>query len=171
MATRMISLDTSSTITGCAFWENAVLTDSGILYHENEKNTIIRIEDMTIDIIRYLSDHKPDIVVIEQPPFCNSPKTCVMLAEIVGCAKGYAISTGADFVEYSVSEWRKLVAGPDEKIPRNRNEAKEWDINKVESIFQKEVEDDNEADAILIGLARIRQFETINLCSTSKKNF
>ncbi len=159
--TKMVSLDTSSTITGYAYWENANLTDSGILYHNNEKNTVIRVEDMTIDIIETLKRYKPDIVVVEQPPFCNSPKTCVMLAEIVGCAKGFAISHGADFVEYTVTEWRKLVANDSEKIPRKRDEAKEWDINKVRTIFQKEVEDDNEADAILIGLARIRQFESL----------
>lgn len=156
--TRMVSLDTSSTISGYAYWENAILTKSGILYHDNEKDTLIRIEDMTIDIINTLRTFNPDIVVIEQPPFCNSPKTCVMLAEIVGSAKGYAIASGADFVEYSVTEWRKLVADQDEIIPRKRNEAKDWDINKVRQIYGREVEDDNEADAILIGLARIRQF-------------
>ncbi len=160
--TRMVSLDTSSTITGYAYWENARLKESGILYHDNEKNTLIRIEDMTIDIIDKLKSFKPDIVVIEQPPFCNSPKTCVMLAEIVGCAKGYAISTGADYVEYSPSEWRKLIADVGEIIPRKRDEAKRWDITKAENIFHKLMEDDNEADAILIGLARIRQFEQIS---------
>lgn len=157
--TRMVSLDTSSTITGYAYWENGILTKSGILYHENEKNPIIRVEDMTMDIINLLKSCKPDIVAIEQPPFCNSPKTCVMLAEIVGCAKGYAIAAGADFVEYTVNEWRKLVAGA-EKIPRNRNEAKKWDIDKVMNMYPSiNLEDDNEADAILIGVARIRQFE------------
>ncbi len=155
----MVSLDTSSTISGYAYWENGVLTKSGILYHNNEKDTVIRVEDMTIDIISLLKDYRPDIVVVEQPPFCNSPKTCVMLAEIVGCAKGYAIASGADYVEYAVSEWRKLVADKDEKIPTKRDIAKEWDIQKVREIFKKEVEDDNEADAILIGLARIRQFD------------
>ncbi len=159
--TRMLSLDTSSTITGYAYWENGSLINSGIIYHNDEKNTVIRIENMTIDIITKLKSCRPDIVVIEQPPFCNSPKTCVMLAQIVGCAQGFAISTGADYVEYSPNTWRKLVAGAGDIIPRKRVEVKAWDINKAESLFNLQVEDDNEADAILIGYARIKQFESL----------
>lgn len=157
--TKMVSFDTSSTISGYAYWENGALKQSGILYHKDEKDTVIRVEDMAIDIINILKSCKPDIVVIEQPVLCNSAKTCIMLAEIVGCAKGYAITSGADYVEYSASEWRRLVADDDERIPKNRDIAKQWDIDKVREIFQKEVEDDNEADAILIGLARINQFK------------
>ena len=58
--TRMVSLDTSSTISGYAYWENAILTKSGILYHDNEKDTLIRIEDMTIPNVKYC-------------PYCGEP--------------------------------------------------------------------------------------------------
>ncbi len=157
----MLSFDTSSTITGYAYWENGALIVSGVLSHVKEKNTTSRIENMTVDIINLLKKHKPDIVVVEQPPLCNSPKTCVMLAELVGCVKGYALFNNADYVEFKVNEWRKLIAGKDEKVPYRRNEAKEWAIQKVLKIHNQDVADDNEADAILIGQARINQFINI----------
>ncbi len=154
----MLSLDTSSTISGFAYWENGVLVKSGVLDHSREKDTIIRVEDMSIDLISQLKALKPDIVSIERPPYCNSPDTLIMLSEIVGCVKGWAINNGVDYVEYPVNKWRKLIAGDKETIPRKRNEAKEWDINKVKLLFNISSIDDNEADAILIGLARMKEF-------------
>ena len=157
--TKMMSFDTSSTISGYAYWENGVLIESGVLDHSKEKDTVIRVEDMSIDLISRLKKISPDIVSIERPPYCNSPDTLIMLSEIVGCVKGWAINNGADYVEYPVNKWRKLIAGKDETIPGNRKEAKPWDIEKVKVLFNMIPVDDNEADAILIGYARIKEFE------------
>lgn len=157
--TKMVSLDTSSTISGYAYFENGILKEHGIIDKNKEKNSLIRVEDMTIALIEKLKKYKPDIVICETPPFMNSPKTLIMLAEIVGVVKGWAISGGfAEFVEIGPTEWRRLVADPDEKIPTKRDPAKIWDIAKVKKIFNIEAIDDNEADAILIGQARINEF-------------
>ena len=156
---KMISLDTSSTISGYAYWENGHMVKSGVLDHSKQKDAVTRVENMSIDLISQLKTLNPDIVVVERPPYCNSPDTLIMLSEIVGCVKGWAISNDADYVEYAVSKWRKLVAGPNETIPTKRKEAKPWDIQKVKDIFNITAIDDNEADAILIGLARIAQFD------------
>lgn len=157
--TKMLAFDTSSTITGVAYFENGELAKSFVIDKSKEKDSLIRVEDMCIALIETLKKYKPDIVAIERPPYCNSPDTLIMLSEIVGCVKGWAISNYADYVEYAVSSWRKLAAKDGETIPRKRNEAKIWDINRCVELYNIMPQDDNEADAILIGHARIKEFE------------
>ena len=164
MKTRMIAFDTSTTKSGYACYENGVLVDKGVIDYSREKDTEIRIENMCIALVEMLKKYKPDIVVVEKPPFINSPQTLIQLSEIVGCCRGWAITQGyCEFVEYLPNEWRSLVKrNAEEKIPRKRDECKEWDIRKVYEYMPNisYLTDDNEADAILIGLARMRQFMT-----------
>lgn len=157
--TRMLAFDSSSTITGVAYFENGKLVKSFVIDKSREKDALIRVEDMCIALVETLKEHKPDIVAIERPPFCNSPDTLIMLSEIVGCVKGWAISNYADYVEYAVNSWRKLVAKDGETIPRKRNEAKVWDMARCKEVYGFVPRDDNEADAVLIGYARIKEFE------------
>ncbi len=157
--TKMIALDTSSSISGWAYYENGKLKDHGIIDHHKEKDALIRVENMSIALTHLLKKHSPDIVVAETPPLMNSPQTLIMLAEIVGVVKGWAICSGfAEFVELEPSKWRRLIARDDEKIPRARKECKPWDMQKVKELYDIEPIDDNEADAILIGQARINMF-------------
>jgi len=162
MPIRLVSLDTSTTRTGWAYFENAELVDSGVIICEKEKDTVIRQENMIIAILHDILDKfKPDIVVIERPPFINSPKTLVDLAEIVGAVRGRVMDR-AEYVEYWPNEWRKLVAAPDEAIPRKRMLCKEWDIQKVRELFRNvSIVDDNHADAILIGKARCNEIDAL----------
>ena len=164
MKTRMISFDTSTTKSGYACYENGILVDKGVIDCSKEKDTLIRIENMCLELVGMLKKYKPDIVVVEKPPFINSPQTLIQLSEIVGCCRGWAITQGfCEFIEYMPNEWRSLIKKKDEKIPKKREECKEWDIRKVYEYMPniEFITDDNEADAILIGLARIKQFMLI----------
>lgn len=157
---KMVSLDTSTTISGYAYFENGKLISSGILNHSKEKDIEIRLEDMCIDLINLLNKYNPHIVVIEKPPFKADPKTLTMLAEIIGCVKGWSLTTGySEYVEIYPSTWRSLVAVKGETIPKRRNDCKPWDKTKAMAILGREPIDDNEADAVLIGIARIKEFE------------
>jgi len=157
----MVSLDTSTTRTGWAVFVNGCFSESGVINHEKEKNPLIRQENMIIDIKRGVLDkYYPEIVVIERPPFINSPKILIDLTEIVGTVRGWAIDK-AEYVEYGVTEWRKLVADDGEKIPTKRGLAKDWDMMKFKKYTGKNAIDDNEADAVLIGLARLNETENV----------
>ena len=163
MKTRMIAFDTSTTKSGYACFENGILVEKGVIDCSKEKDTMIRIENMCLELVGMLKKTKPDIVVVEKPPFINSPQTLIQLSEIVGCCKGWAITQGySEFIEYMPNEWRALVKRENEKIPRKREECKAWDIDKVYEYMPniEDITDDNEADAILIGIARMRQFMT-----------
>lgn len=159
MKIKMCSFDTSSTITGYAYFENGTLIESGVFNHKSEKDSLIRMEDMCINIIQYLNSKKPQIVVIEKPPYVRDPSALIMLTKIIGCVYGWTLTTGyCEYVEYSPNEWRKLVCIKNESCPKNRKECKTWDIDKTEMIFGFTPTDDNEADAVLIGQARINAF-------------
>lgn len=154
-----MSFDSSATSSGWALFTNAELTAHGVIPH-SEKN--MELDDkatlMIEDLLSILNKKSPMIVVVEKPPFKNDPKTLVVLSEIVGVIRGWAVLNNADYVEYVPSQWRTLVANEGEKIPIKREDAKKWDIQKVKELFGIDLDSDDEADSILIGHARIIQF-------------
>lgn len=158
MNTRMISFDTSTTTSGFACFVNGIIKDSGVIDFKKEKDSVIRRENMCIALKQKIKTFKPDIVVVERPPLVRSPYVLIELAEIVGVVKGCAIDN-CEYIEYSVTEWRKFVKDKDETLPRGRKELKMWDIDKFNKVFGYMPIDDNEADAGLIGLARINQIK------------
>lgn len=164
---KLIAFDSSTTRTGYALYVNGKLKEHGTFDHSNEKDTLIRMEDMMISIRDYILKHKPDILVIERPPLVKDPNTLINLAEIVGVVRGLSLSVYAEYVEYMPNSWRKHIAGDNEKIPIARKEAKPWDIKKVRDEFGIEkgsngkALNDDEADAILIGLARVKEIAKI----------
>lgn len=154
---KMVSIDSSSSISGYAYFENGILKNSGRIDLHKEKDSEIRIENMCLNLIDILNQYKPDIVVVEMTVVTRGAATQRMLSEIVGVIRGWALCNYAEFVRLRPSEWRKLVKNDDEFVPKKREELKIWSANKVNEIYNKEVEDD-ESDAILLGLARINQF-------------
>lgn len=156
----MVSLDTSSTETGYAYFENGILIKSGTINLKKEKVVEIRLEDMCLSIIEILSKYKPETVVIEMTVVERGASTQRLLSEIVGVVRGWSLCNYAEFVSMRPTNWRKLVCDEDEIAPKKRNDCKPWSINKVAQIYSIRV-NDNESDAILIGLARINMMQKI----------
>ena len=160
----LIALDTSSTCTGFSLYKKAIYIQSGIIDRKAIADSEDRQNEMSSRLIDLLNTYIPGIIVIERPPLVKDPQSLVMLSEIVGCVKGWAITMGkqnqdtfVDYIEYAPARWRSLVKNKDETIPRKSKDCKVWDIAKVKSMGYDPV-DDNEADAILIGQARINEF-------------
>ena len=153
----MISLDTSSTISGWAYYEAGELISSGEINLSKEKDTEIRIEEMVMKIFNLLSENNPDIVVTETNVVGRNARTERMLGHIVGCVKGWTLTNYKEYATLPPSEWRKAVKYANgSSCPRGRKEAKEWAIQTVRKIFKKDVSD-NEAEAILLGYALIKK--------------
>ncbi len=161
--TKMISLDTASRDSGWAYWENAKLKEHGVIsVDKNIKSSSEKLDMMCKNLIKLLDERKPDIVVIEMTVVPNNTGTQRILSEIVGVVRGWCMSQkkDVDFVRLRPTEWRSLVRNKEEKIPKSKAAGlKEWDIRKAKEIFCFSPIDDNEADGVLIGYARIRQFE------------
>ena len=154
---RMVSLDTSSTCSGYACWENGKLIECGTLDHRKEKDAEIRVEDMCLDIVNTLNRFLPTIVVIELTAVTKNAQTQRMLSEIVGVVRGWSLVKYAEFVRLRPAEWRSLVKG-EEPCPVKRADAKRWAIKRVKEVFLLDVPEDC-AEAILIGQARVNQFK------------
>lgn len=166
---KMVSLDTSSTETGYAYFENGILIESGVINLKKEKDIEIRLEDMCLNIINVLSEYKPETVVIEMTVVERGASTQRLLSEIVGVVRGWALCNYAEFVIFRPSVWRKYVCAEDEKVPKKRADCKLWSMHKVKQLFSIEV-DDNESDAILVGQARINMMKSIQQKSQKQKD-
>lgn len=152
---RMVSLDTSSTKSGYAYWENGELIESGLLDTSKEKDREIRLEDMCLSVIKVLDKYKPKTVVIEMTVVERNAQTQRILSEIVGVVRGWTLCNYAEFVSMRPTQWRKLICDTDEKAPRKREECKTWSVQKARQLYNYALDDDNISDAILVGRARI----------------
>ncbi len=159
--TKMISLDTSSKLSGWAYWEDAVLIDHGVIDMSGVKDPEDRLNRMCCSLTSLLADHTPDIVVIEMTVVTTNAKTQRILSEIVGAVRGWCVSRAGNCAFYCIrpTEWRTKVCNKAEKTPRSKKDGlKEWDISKAREYFGFDPVTDDEADAVLIGLAYCRLF-------------
>lgn len=158
MNCKMLTFDISTTYTGYSIWENGILKTYDDIDYSKEKNTDKRISKMTIKIIEKIVKEKPTIVIFESLNVIKSIKVAMAMSELIGACKACCIINDIWFDRLSPSEWRKLVADKEEKIPKKREICKPWDIKKVKDILNVDTDNDNIADAILIGEAYKRLY-------------
>lgn len=168
--TILLSLDTSSTKTGWAIFGNGVYEESGVLDWSHVKETEDRLLIMYIDIIQLINKYEPDILVIEKDIVGSGKRqnmsTINTLVKLIGGIWAYCVQLNMDtpmdfqtgefnvfYVEYTPSEWRKLVG----ITARKRDDCKAASIKIIKDTYDKDV-DDNEADAINIGQAYINDW-------------
>ena len=153
---KLISLDTSSTISGYSVFSSGLYKYSGVFdyskkSYKEQPCDEDKLNKMVLSILSLLDKEKPGTVVIEMTVVERNAKTQRLLSEIVGSVRGWAYINNAEFVEYRPSVWRKLICGI-KKIPIKRDDCKAWSVgllqDKIVGI------DDNEADSVLIGIAR-----------------
>ena len=168
--TILLSLDTSSTKTGWAIFGNGIYEESGVLDWSHVKETEDRLLIMYIDIIQLINKYEPDILVIEKDIVGSGKRqnmsTINTLVKLIGGIWAYCVQLNMDtpmnfqtgefnvyYVEYTPSEWRKLVG----ITARKRDDCKAASIKRIKDVYSLNV-DDNEADAINIGEAYINEW-------------
>lgn len=168
--TTLLSLDTSSTKTGWAIFENGIYKESGVLDWSHVKETEDRLQIMYIDIIQHINKYEPDILVIEKDIVGSGKRqnmsTINTLVKLIGGIWAYCVQLNMStpmnlptgefiifYVEYTPSEWRSLVG----INARKRDDCKAASIKLIKDMYGKDV-DDNEADAINIGQAYINEW-------------
>ena len=143
---RVLSLDTSSNISGWAFFINGKLKKSGIIDLSKIKNTDKRTKEMCLSLRSLIVKYSPTHIVIEQLPSTRNVKTTRLLSRIIGCVYFMAIIENINYIELSCLSWRSAV----EIKNKNRKLVKLESIKRVLNKHKLKV-DDNEADAINIG--------------------
>lgn len=152
MGTTLLSLDTSSSKTGWAFFIDDKYSKSGLIDLTTRENRKLSSEDrigkMCLTIFELIEKFNPDTIVIEKLTVSRNMATVRVLAKIIGTVYAYALKNKIDYVELETSQWRSVLHM--QKRGRKRDEYKKLSIQYAKSIAHKDINDD-EADAICIG--------------------
>lgn len=155
-STTLLSLDTSTTSTGWAIFKDGEYQESGVIDDfKKVKNGYERLKLMTKELLDSIGQLKPDIIVIEKDVVFGNMKVIDMLMKIIGAVYGYCLFNGITYYEFAPSEWRKYVKL--QAFGRKRDEFKKASIKYIKDNLNMDVNDD-EADAICIGLAYCKKF-------------
>lgn len=155
-STTLLSLDTSTTSTGWAIFKDGEYQESGVIDDfKKVKNGYERLKLMTKELLDSIGQLKPDIIVIEKDVVFGNMKVIDMLMKIIGAVYGFCLFNGITYYEFAPSEWRKYVKL--QAFGRKRDEFKKASIKYIKDNLNMNVNDD-EADAICIGLAYCKKF-------------
>ena len=147
--TRLISIDSSSSKTGWAVFDNGEYQESGLIDLSKEKDSDHRIELMCKKIIQLLKEKSPSIVVIEKLNVGRNMVALPALCKVIGVVYCYSIlSNDVFYYEIQPSQWRSKLGM--QANGRKRDEYKKLSIQYAKKIAHKNITDD-EADAICIG--------------------
>lgn len=155
---KLLSFDTSTNSTGYSLYISGKLQKYELLDFKHIKNTDERIKEMILKIYEIIEYEKPQIIVTEMTVVTRNAQAQRNLTMILGAIYGYCLRNGIFYWSFRPTEWRKLVHTTNEKLPRKRDELKQWSINKVNELFDITSITDDVSDAILIGQAYINKF-------------
>nr|MCR5598147.1 hypothetical protein [Lachnospiraceae bacterium] len=151
--TTLISLDTSTRNTGYSLYKNGTLSSYGLVSAKG--SSCEPLDDMLGKLASLLDKCRPDIVVVENTVVLRNARVLRDLTQILGGVRFWCITNGACFYTLNPTEWRRLVKGTDETLPRTRKELKDWSVSKASEYSHKELTSNDVSDAILIGQAYI----------------
>lgn len=159
---RLISLDTSSSKTGWALFEDGIYIKSGVINLDTSEckkkyknNAEQRIKDMSFSIWDILNEYHPNIIVIEKLNVGRNMNATRILAKIIGVVYCYSIINNCFYFEIQPSQWRSQLGMQSSK--RKREEYKQLSIKYVKENFNIDVSDD-ESDSICAGIGYIKMF-------------
>ena len=150
---KILSLDTSTKITGYAVFYDGKLVRYSSIDKSGKKDLTERMAAMTYDLITLIEREAPDVVVVEETVVTRNPQTQRMLTMILGAIFGTCICNNLNYCALRPTQWRKAIRAEDEKLPRKRDDLKAWGIERAKLLFNVGDIDDNISDAILIGKA------------------
>ena len=155
---KLISFDTSTSSTGYAIYISGKLHRYDLIDFKRIKNTDERIKEMILKIYEIIETEKPQIIVAEMTVVTRNAQAQRNLTMILGAIQGKCLENNIFFSLLRPTEWRKLVNNEKEKLPRKREELKQWSKQKVSDILGINDINDDISDAILIGQAYINRF-------------
>lgn len=150
---RMITLDTSTKVTGFAVYQDEDLIYYSSINVSAIKNTDDRLRTMIGNIFDLIDREEPEVVVVEEMVVTRNPQTQRMLTMILGAIYGECLKKSIHYCSLRPTQWRAAVRNEDKKLPRKREELKEWSVARARELFEAYDIDDNISDAILIGKA------------------
>lgn len=155
---KLMSIDESSVMTGCALFKNGELVDYCVINKKKIKESETRLNEMSRELLNTMKKWKPNSIYIEHPQGGGgNVLTVSLLSEIIGVARAYAVEHNCEFVEVVPSHWRKML-GFKQGGGKKRAELKAMSIEYVKNAYGIDASDDL-ADAICIGAAIINDVD------------
>ena len=155
-------MDTSSSKTGWAYFENAKYKKSGVIDLDTKEckkiykgNSEKRIEDMCLAVFDLLKEYKPDIIVIEKLNVGRNMVAVRHLSKVIGVVYCYSILNKCYYHEIQASQWRSQIGIQSKN--RKRDEYKRLAVEYVKNALGIDVADD-EADGVCAGIGYIKMF-------------
>lgn len=155
---KLISFDTSTNSTGYAVYLSGKFDRYNLLNFSHIKNSEERIKEMILKIYEVINSENPQIIVAEMTVVARNAQAQRNLTMILGAIQGKCLEKDIFFYQFRPSEWRSLIKDYKEKLPRKREELKEWSKKKVSNIYEINDVSDDISDAILIGQAYVNKF-------------
>lgn len=166
---RHLAFDSSSTTIGWSVFENGRRTRSGT-HHLVDKDIAVRCEGAHQFVQTMLTWQVPDLVVLESP-VGRFAKAVVPQARVSGAILAAISETGVRYIEVAPTEAKKALAGKGtaDKVemlaaaaPYLGYEADKLVFRKKNGLWraylnEKEVYDENESDAVGVGVAGMRR--------------
>lgn len=156
---KILSFDQSTNLTGFSLFDNGDYVDSGVIDKHTMKDADKRIAEMGLTICRKIKEYRPDLVVMEGIQNQSNTKTVVYLARLQGCIILYCASKGIELKILAPTEWRsalKYTQGPKVK----REQLKQQSRDYVEEHLGLSIESEDENEAICIGVAANKLYNT-----------
>ena len=159
MFKKVLSLDQALNLTGFAIYDNGELILHGVFDLKDIKNNIHepnnspvqeKISNIKQFLEKIIKDYEIDLVVLEDIQSQVNINTFKQLAWLQGVLINFLFQKQVCHVMLKPSEWRTIVGVKGRKRVEQKLSARK----KVFELFAKDVSED-EADAILIGLASI----------------
>lgn len=155
---KILSLDTSTKMTGWSLFVDGKYTDCGLIDLSDMKEKaderipvmISEIEDIIVELV-------PDIVIVETTVVARNVSAQRNLTMLLGMVWHICIKNDIEYQMVRPTEWRSWVSS--EKKGTKREELKAWSMNTVNRLLGFIPETDDVSDAILIGYGYINRFK------------
>lgn len=177
---KIMGLDTSTNNTGvgiiCIDDDRLDVKCSSINLRHEGAFTEEKFRKMVLAINQVIEQEKPNAIVIEDNCIENSPAESNKfqsrkLKNLVGACMAMGYIRDIEVVLYPPTKWRSLTRDKSKDWNVHREKCKEWSIDRVKELFDITTRNDDEADAVLIAYAYIKEHKEDNvLCCTKVQN-
>jgi Holliday junction resolvasome RuvABC endonuclease subunit len=152
---KILCLDNATKICGYAIFEDKELITYGTLKSEkNEKNPMIRIEQIYNKIKDVVLNNNIKYIVFEDTMFIKNIDTLKQLCQLQGCIMALCYDKNIGFHMFLPNEWRKHLGFKGRKREEQKQQAIDFVNDKYNLNLEFKLEgNDDKAEAISIGVA------------------
>lgn len=151
---RILALDIATKKTGWSLFVNEKYEQSGVIEAKG-KYAKDRFPALAKQIEQLIQTTKPTEVGIEAAFVQKNPATVEYLLKLQGVAEYTALKSHANVISWVTTKWRSVLEFPNSLHTKDPIDFKNLSIKKAKEVSGKDPKDDNEADAICIGMAHV----------------